>query len=51
MGKNEKVIGLVKDELDVQIMKKLVGLSAKTYRYLKDKNGKDKKQKRKKCVS
>ena len=51
MGKNEKVIGSMKDELGGQIMKKLVGLSAKTYSYLKDNNGKDKKQKRKKCVS
>ena len=50
MGKNEKVIGLMKDELGGQV-KKLVGLSAKTYNYLKDNNGKDKKLKRKKCVS
>ena len=50
MGKNEKAIGLMKDELGGQV-KKLVGLSAKTYNYLKDNNGKDKKLKRKKCVS
>ena len=29
--KNEKVIGLMKDELGEQIMKELVGLKAKTY--------------------
>ena len=34
-GKNKKVIGLMKDELDGQIMKKIVGLRAKTYSYLK----------------
>ena len=30
-GKNKKVIGLMKEELGGQIMKKLVGLRAKTY--------------------
>ena len=50
--KNEKVIGLIKDELGAQIMKEFVGLRAKTYNYLKDNNDKDKKkQKAQKSVS
>ena len=32
-GKNKKVAGLMKDELEGQIMKKVVGLRAKTYSY------------------
>ena len=41
----------MKDELGGQIMKKFVGLRAKTYSYLKDNNDKDKKAKgTKKCV-
>ena len=36
----------MKDELGGQIMKELVGLGAKTYSYLKEKNDKDKKNKR-----
>ena len=43
--KNEKVIGLMKDELGEQIMKEFVGLKAKTYSYLKDNNDEDKKAK------
>ena len=35
-GKNEKVIGLMKDELGGTIMKKFVGFRAKTYSYLID---------------
>ena len=35
---NKQVIGLMKDELGEQIMKKFVGLRAKTYSYLKDNN-------------
>ena len=35
--KNEKVIGLMKDELEGQIMKEVVGLRAKAYSYLKKK--------------
>ena len=37
-GKNRKVIRLMKDELDRQIMKEFVGLRAEIYSYLKDKN-------------
>ena len=41
----------MKDELDKQIMKKVVGLRAKTYSCLKDNNDEDKKAKgKKKCV-
>ena len=35
----------MKDELGGQIMKKYVGLRAKTYGYLKDNNDEDKKEK------
>ena len=38
----KKVIGLIKDELGGQIMKKFVGLRAKTYSYLKGNSDKDK---------
>ena len=49
--KNKKVIGLMKDELGGQIMKKFVGLRAKTCSYLKNNNDEDKKAKEtKKCV-
>ena len=49
MGKNRKVIGLMKNELGGQIMKKFVELQRKTYSYLKDndddyKNAKDTKR-------
>ena len=44
-GKNKKVIGLMKDELDGQTMKEFVGLRAKTYSYLKDNHDEDKKVK------
>ena len=37
-----KIIGLIKDELGGQIMKKFVGLRAKTYSYLKDNSDEDK---------
>ena len=50
-GKNKNVIGLMKDELRGQIMKEFVGLTAKTYSYLKDNYDEDKKAKdTKKCV-
>ena len=42
-GKNEKVIGLVKDELGGQTMKEVVGLRAKAYSFLKENNDKNKK--------
>ena len=45
MRKNEKVIGLIKDELGGQIMNKFVALRAKTYGYLKANNDEDKKVK------
>ena len=41
-GKNKKVIGLMKDELVEHILKKIVGLRAKTYSYLKDNDDEDK---------
>ena len=51
MGKNKKVIELMKDELGGQITKKLVGLRPKTCSYLKDSNDECKKAKgTKRCV-
>ena len=44
--KNNKVIGIIKEELGGQIMKKLVGLRAKQCSYLKNKNDEYKKAKR-----
>ena len=50
-GKNEKVFGLMKDELGRQSMKEFVGLRAKTYSYLKENNDEDEKAKgTRKCV-
>ena len=49
-GRNKKVIGLMKGELDGNIMAKFVGLRAKTYSYLVDDGSEDKKAKNtKKC--
>ena len=45
------MIGLMKHETGGQILKKFVGLWAKTYSYLKDNNDEDKKQKGQKSVS
>ena len=50
IGKNKKVIGLMKDKLGGQIIKKLVGLRAKPYSYLKGNKDEDKKSKRHKKV-
>ena len=38
LGKNKKVIGLMKGELGRQIMKEFFGLRATTYSYLKENN-------------
>ena len=44
-GENEKVIGLIKDELGGKIMIKYVGIGAKTYSYLIDDGNEDKQEK------
>ena len=50
-GKNKKVIGLIKDELGGKIMKKFIGLKAKTFSYLIDHSSENKEAKgTKKCV-
>ena len=47
----EKIIGLMKDELDGNIMTKFVGVRAKCYSYLVDDSSKDKTEKKTgKCV-
>ena len=45
IGKNKKVIGLLKDELEGRIMKEFCALRAKTYSYLMDDNSEIKKSK------
>ena len=51
IGKNKKVIGLMKDELGRRIMTKFVALRPKTYSYLTDDCEEDKKAKEtNKCV-
>ena len=48
---NKKVYGFFKDELGGKIMKEFVALRAKTYAYLTDDDGEEKKSKgTKKCV-
>ena len=49
-GKNKKVIGLVKDELGVMIMKELVALRPKTCSYLIEDGNSDKKLKEQRHV-
>ena len=50
-GKRKNVIWLMEDELVGLLMKKIVGLRAKTYTYLKENNDEDKKAKgTKTCV-
>ena len=50
-GKNEKVIGLMKDELGGKIMTEFIALRSKTHAYLMDDNSEVKKAKgAKKCV-
>ena len=41
-GKNQEIIGLMKDELGRKIMKEFVRVKGKTYSYLTDNNDKDK---------
>ena len=41
-GKNNKVIGFLKDELDEKIIKKISALRAKTYSYLTSNNNEGK---------
>ena len=51
IGKNKKVIGVVKDELGGKIVKEFCALRAKTYSYSMDDNSEVKKSKiTKKCV-
>ena len=51
IGKNKKVIGKFKDELDGRIIKEFVALRVKTYAYLMEDDSEHKKAKgTKKCV-
>ena len=50
IGKNKKVIGLLKDELGGKIITEFVALRPKTYYYLMDDDSEAKKAKGTKCV-
>ena len=50
MGKNKKVIGMMKEELGGKIMKEFIGLRPKCYSYLTDNGNIDKKAKETKNV-
>ena len=50
MGKNKKLIGMMKDELGGRIMKEFIELRLKCYSYLTDDGNVDKKAKRTKNV-
>ena len=51
IGKNKKVIGLIRDELGGEIITEFTALRSKTYSYLRDNDKIDKKAKRtKKCT-
>ena len=45
-AKNEKLIGLIKDEFGGEIMKDFFGFRAKIFSYFKDNNNEDKKKKK-----
>ena len=52
MGKNKKVIGMMKDKLGGKIMKEFIGLRPNCYSYLTDDGKINKKAKgTKKCVT
>ena len=50
MGKNKKVIGMMKEELGGKMMKEFIGLRPKCYSYLTDNGNIDKKAKETKNV-
>ena len=50
-GKNKKDIGVMKDELDRKIIKRIVGLRAKIYSYIINDGGEDKKPKAQESLS
>ena len=49
-GRNQNVIGLMKDELYEKITKEFVGLKAKSYSYVIDNGSEKKEQKAQKSV-